>query len=74
MHEKYLRDYFIYLLIVNALIYIFFALSQKNVDNFTPYSPNIEKIKIGDGNNAKIGIISDFQLAHDLEKKKHCCI
>ena len=69
MHEKYLRDYFIYLLIVNALIYIFFALSQKNVDNFTPYAPNIENIKIGDGNNAKIGIMSDFQLAHDLEKK-----
>ena len=68
MYKNYLRDYIIYLLLVNGIIYSIFALIKKNnLDNFTPYSPNVEEIKIGKGDYAKIGIISDFQLSYDLE-------
>ena len=52
------------------LFFPYHLYQKKNFDNFTPYAPNIENIKIGNGSYAKIGIISDFQLTYDFEYQK----
>ena len=39
--------------------------------NFSPYSPEITKIEIGDGKYAKIGIISDLQIDSRHTKQYH---
>ena len=68
-YEKYIRNYFIYLLIIHTSFYFIFIIFTGKTKSFSPYSPNVENIKIGNGSYAKIGIISDFQLSFDLEKK-----
>ena len=63
--RKYIRNYFIYLLITNSIFYLGFLCfhSYYNEErNNLAYSPKITKIKIGNGDYAKIGIISDLQL------------
>ena len=68
-YEKYIRNYFIYLLLIHTSFYFIFIIFTGKTKSFSPYSPNVENIKIGNGSYAKIGIISDFQLSFDLEKK-----
>ena len=63
--RKYIRNYFIYLIITNAIFYfcsLCFHTYFKEERNILAYSSKITKIKIGNGDYAKIGIISDFQL------------
>ena len=67
IYEKYIRDYFISLLLINAFFYLIFILYGDKFKNFTPYKLDIENIKIGNGSYAKIGIISDFQLSLNKE-------
>ena len=67
-YEKYIRNYFIYLLLIHAAFYFIFIIYTDNTKSFSPYAPNVKNIKIGNGSYAKIGIISDFQLSVDLEK------
>ena len=65
--KNYNRNFKIYLSIINLLFLISFIIvkiKSKN-DNFSPYSPEIKKIIINDGESSKIGIISDFQLDAD---------
>ena len=69
IYVKYFRDFFIYLLLIHGFFYFIFILSGNKFKNFSPYKPDIENIKIGNGSYTKIGIISDFQLALDLEEK-----
>ena len=71
IYMKYTRDYFIYLLIIHAFFYALFILFGGKFQNFSPYKPDIENITIGNGSYAKIGIISDFQLAIDLEQNNN---
>lgn len=67
-YEKYIRYYFLYLLIIHSAFYFIFILYSNKIGDFSPYSPNIENINIGNGSYAKIGIVSDFQLSQELEK------
>ena len=67
-YEKYIRYYFLYLLIIHSAFYFIFILYGNKIEDFSPYSPNIENINIGNGSYAKIGIVSDFQLSQELEK------
>ena len=67
-YEKYIRYYFLYLLIIHLAFYFIFILYSNKIGDFSPYSPNIENINIGNGSYAKIGIVSDFQLSQELEK------
>ena len=62
--KNYYRNLFIYLLLINSSFFIIFQIFKKGKTNrnFSPYSPAITTIKLGDGELAKIGIISDFQL------------
>ena len=63
--RKYIRNYFIYLIITNAIFYfcsLCFHTYFKEERNILAYSSKITKIKIGNGDYAKIGIISDLQL------------
>ena len=63
--RKYIRNYFIYLIIINGILYLSslcFHIYFKEKRNILAYSPEITKIKIGNGTYAKIGIISDLQL------------
>lgn len=69
IYVKYFRDFFIYLLLIHGFFYFIFILSGNKFKNFSPYKPDIENIKVGNGSYTKIGIISDFQLALDLEEK-----
>ena len=66
-YEKYLRDYSIYLLIIHAAFYFIFIIYINKIKDFSPYSPDIVNVDIGNGSYAKIGIISDFQLSQELE-------
>ena len=68
----YYINFIIYLLIINSSFYIGFFIFKKEKpdENFSPYSPQITKIKIRSGESAKIGIISDFQLDSNRRKKK----
>ena len=68
-YEKYLRDYFIYMLIMNSFFYLIFIIYNSALNNFSPYAPDIENINIGNGSYAKIGIISDLQVSEELENK-----
>ena len=67
-YEKYIRYYFLYLLIIHSAFYFIFILYRNKIEDFSPYAPNIENINIGNGSYAKIGIVSDFQLSQELEK------
>ena len=67
-YEKYLRDYSIYLLIIHAAFYFIFIIYINKIKDFSPYSPDIVNVDIGNGSYAKIGIVSDFQLSQELEK------
>ena len=67
--EKYLRYYFIYLIIIHSFFFIVILYNVKQ-QRFSPYSPNIKSIKIGNGSYAKIGIISDLHLSYDSKSKK----
>ena len=67
-YEKYIRCYFLYLLIIHSAFYFIFILYRNKIEDFSPYAPNIENINIGNGSYAKIGIVSDFQLSQELEK------
>ena len=67
-YEKYIRYYFLYLLIIHSAFYFIFILYSNKIGDFSPYSPNIENINIVNGSYAKIGIVSDFQLSQELEK------
>ena len=67
-YEKYIRYYFLYLLIIHSAFYFIFILYSNKIEDFSPYAPNIENINIGNGSYAKIGIVSDFQLSQELEK------
>jgi Icc-related predicted phosphoesterase len=63
--RKYIRNYFIYLIITNGIFYLgslCFHTYFKEKSNILAYSSKITKIKIGNGDYAKIGIISDLQL------------
>ena len=62
--RNYNKNYIKYLLLINSIIFLSFIIycEYLNNNNFYPYSPEIIKIKIGNGKSAKIGIISDFQL------------
>jgi len=62
--RNYIKNFFLYLIIINAVFYLCFKFIIKNEknNNFSPIKEDIEKIKIGDGKSAKIGIISDIQL------------
>ena len=71
IYVKYIRDFFIYLLIIHGTFYFLFILTGNKFKNFSPYKPDIENIKIGNGSYAKIGIISDFQLALDFEQNNN---
>ena len=65
MKRKYIRNYFIYLIIINSIFYfcsLCFHTYFEEESNSLAYSSKITKIKIGNGDYAKIGIISDFQL------------
>ena len=68
IYIKYFRDYFTYLLLINASFYFLYIILSNKYKNFSPYKPDIEKIKIGNGSYAKIGIISDFQLSYEREQ------
>ena len=68
--RKYIRNYFIYLIITNGIFYLgmlCFHSYFKEERNTLAYSKKITKIKIGNGDYAKIGIISDFQLDNNEE-------
>ena len=65
VNEKYISQYFIYLLLVHASFYFLFIIYNSISNKFSPYAPNIENIQIGNGEYAKIGILSDFQLSID---------
>ena len=62
--KNYYRNLLIYLLLINSSFYISFLIFEKERvnKNFSFYSPKIKTIKINNGESAKIGIISDFQL------------
>ena len=61
--RNYKIYYIIYLLFINSIFFISFIIfNYYRNNNFSPYSPQIIRIKIDNGNSAKIGIISDFQL------------
>ena len=67
--KRYNRNYIIYLLFINIIIYISANISKKYERNgFSPYAPGIKEIKIGEGNSTKIGIISDIQLTSKYTK------
>ena len=63
-NKNYNRNLIKYLLVINSLFFINFKFFKNNWKNehFFPYSPEIKKIVINNGEYAKIGIISDFQL------------
>ena len=60
--KNYYRNLLMYLLFINSSFFISFLIFKKDITNkhFSPYSPEIKTIKIGNGESAKIGIISDF--------------
>ena len=60
--RNYIKNFFLYLIIINAIFYLCFKFIIKNEknNNFSPIKEDITKIKIGDGKMAKIGIISDI--------------
>ena len=62
--KNYIKNLVLYLIIVNLIFYISFRIIINNykINNFTPFSKEVTKIKIGDGKFVKFGIISDFQL------------
>ena len=61
--QIYKKQLIIYLLVTNAVFFVYFIIINLNKKNdFSPYSPEITKIKIGDEKSAKIGIISDIQI------------
>jgi Icc-related predicted phosphoesterase len=63
--KNYYNYYVIYLIIINVTFYIVFKIINHD-SKFSPYSPKITKLIIGNGKTVKIGIISDLQ----LDKKK----
>ena len=69
--KNYYRNLLIYLLFINSSFFISFRIFKKDKTNknFSPYSPEIKTIKIGNGESAKIGIISDFQLDSGHHRK-----
>ena len=60
--RDYNKHYIMYLLMMNSIFVISFMIFNNYLKKFSPYSPEIIRIKIGNGISAKIGIISDFQL------------
>ena len=64
--KNFIKDYILYLVIINSLFYIGFKIVYGNY--FSPYCSEIKKITINDGKSAKIGIISDFQLSVNKSK------
>ena len=73
--KNYYRNLLIYLLLINSSFFISFLIFKKDKTNkdFSPYSPEIKKIKIGNGDTAKIGIISDFQLDSEYNEEIGKC-
>ena len=71
--RNYNKNLIIYLILINILLFISFQYCNKNLKNknFSPYSPEITKIEIGNGNYAKIGIISDLQIDAKHTKSYH---
>ena len=67
LFKKYFKDYYKYLLLLNCFFSIYIILGN-NLKRFSPYKPNIENIKIGNGSYAKIGIINDFHLDYYSEQ------
>ena len=67
--KNYNRNYIIYLLLINSIFFLSFMIFNNYLINkhFSPYCPEIIKIKIGNGNSAKIGIISDFHLDLNIQ-------
>ena len=71
--KKYIRNFIVYMLIINAIFYFTFKIF--NIEsNFSPKSGKIKKIKINGGKSIKIGIISDMQLDKDNKNNmfKYC--
>ena len=68
IYLKYFSDYFTFLLLIHACFYFIYIISGNRLKNFSPYKPDIENIKLGNGSYAKIGIISDFQLSLESEQ------
>lgn len=70
IYNQYKKEYIKYLLVINLFFFcILYILSYNKSNNFSPYKPNIEKIIIGNGSYAKIGIISDIHLSQSLKQK-----
>ena len=73
--KNYIRNFVIYLIIINSAFYIGFSIFKRKgkKHKFNPYSPEIKNITIGEGKSMKIGIISDIQLNGETIRPFYKC-
>ncbi len=61
-----IKIFFQILILLIFLIYYFYP-----INSYSPFSDEIEKITIGDGENLKLGIISDIHLPYSKKSRKY---